>query len=298
MNKLITSYILILNLANVYAQIFEPFNLRYQNSAATKISKAGFDGFENTARTELQIIESTFRYPITFGKRNNIILPELSHKVLGQQFNNWGAVVLEPATANLTRFFLKGIFPVNDKLSILGVLAISQGVDSGVSWDFSNNYYRYGAGLVINNNKGNQIGFSLLMIDELGFPAPAFIFRGSSNMKKWNYSVTFPLLTVIEYNLSEKWRLRFEEHLDNDRFVLNSDSGANYNQAMLNLSFGLSYQLAKPIFMNVQAGLTPLNILTYYEDKTTDIDTINFDIQPTFGASFYISVNPNDYINN
>ncbi|WP_010182251.1 hypothetical protein [Aquimarina agarilytica] len=295
MYKFITSYIFVLGLTSVKAQIFEPFNLRYQHSSTAKVSKAGFEDFENTERTEQQIVEATFRYPIIFGKRNNIFLPELSHKIVGRQFDNWRSMVVEPATGNLTRLFLKGIFPVSDKWNILGVLAISQGVNSGVSWSFNHNYYRYGAGLVMNNKKGNQIGVSLLMIEELGFPAPAFIFRGT-NGKNWNYSVTFPLLTIIEYNLNKKWRLRFEEHLDNDRFVLNINSRANYNQAILNLSIGLSYQLAKPIFMNVQAGLTPLNVLTYYEDKTTDIDTVSFDMQPTFGASIYISVNPKDYI--
>ncbi len=296
MKKLIVTFILLNVFAFAKAQIFEPFTLRYQFTPSTDVSSTDFTGFEDAERTEQQIVEAAFRYPITFGKRNAIILPELSHKIMGQRFNNWGNTVEEPSTGNLTRLFLKGVFPINEKWNILGVAAISQGINSGVDWNLSNSYYRYGAGFLINNSKGNQIGASVQYIEEIGFPAPAFIFIGTTGEGKWNYNVTFPLLSIIEYNLNDNWRLRFEERFDNDRFILDKDAGSNYNQTMLNLSLGLSYKIAKPVYLNLQAGFTPLNILTYYEDRTNDIDSVNFGIQPTFGASIYISVNPKDYL--
>lgn len=297
MKKILVTSLLLLIYAFAKAQIFEPFTFRYQYTPSVGVSSTDFEGFENAERTEQHQLEFAFRYPITFGKRNAIILPELSHKTIGQNFDNWGTAVEEPATGNITRLFIKGVFPINDKWNILGVAAISQGVNSGVDWDFGNSYYRFGGGFLINNSVGNQIGATVQFIEEIGFPAPAFVFIGTTGEGKWNYNITFPLLSTIEYNLNESWRLRFEQRFDNDRFVLNNDNDTNYNQTLLNLSVGMSYKVAKPIFINLQAGITPLNLLTYYEDRNTSIDSVNFEIQPTFGASLYISVNPKDYIN-
>lgn len=296
MKKVLVPLMFLLYFAFAKAQIFEPFTLRYQNTPGVDVSDTDFPGFENAEATEQQTLEAVFRYPIKFGKKGAFILPELSHKIVGQEFDNWGSVVEEPSTGNITRLFLKGIFPVNDKWSAVGVLGIAQGVNSGVDWDFGNNYYRFGGGFLINNSKGNQIGATVQFIEEVGLPIPAFIFIGASENKKWNYNITLPLLSVIEYNLNDNWRLRFEQRFDNDRFVLDADTESNYNQSQLNLSFGMSYRLAKPVFLNLQAGITPLNTLTYYNDRTEDIDSVSFEVTPTFGASLYISVDPNDYV--
>ncbi|MGB6152459.1 MAG: hypothetical protein WBG48_10735 [Pricia sp.] len=180
MKKIIFTLLTFFYLTFTKAQIFEPFNLRYQFTPSVAVSSADLEGFENAERTEQDITEAQFRYPITFGKRKAIILPELSHKIMGQSFSNWSNSVNKPRTGNLTRLFIKGVFPVDEKWNILGVAAISQGVDSGIDWDSGNSYYRFGSGFLINNEAGNQIGASVQFIEEIGFPAPAFIFIGTT----------------------------------------------------------------------------------------------------------------------
>lgn len=283
--------ILILFCALVEGQNFRPVQLNYQYARGVNVGSSDFTDLTNTKRSEQSILEAILKYPIFINNKKITLIPELTHKVIGQNFNSWHTSLDEPRTGNLTRLAVNAIFSVNQKWSLLGAITASQGVNSTIKWDFSNNFYRFGIGFLINNSAGNRIGGAVRYVEELAIPVPLFLFYGTSANSKWYYNISFPASSSIEYSMNDKWRLRFVERIDNDRFMLNATSGSNYNQSMLNLSVGASYGITKSLFFSLQAGFTPINFLTFYSDKTNDLGTVNLEMQPSIGASFYYNIN-------
>lgn len=283
--------ILILLCGLVEGQNFRPVQLNYQYAQGVKVQSTDLGDLDNAERSEQSIFEVILKYPILLNDNKITIIPELTHKVIGQSFNNWGTSLNEPRTANLTRLDINSIFFVNQKWSILAAFTVSQGVNNAVNWDFGNNFYRFGMGFLINNSAGNRIGGAVRYVEELGIPIPLILFYGASANDKWYYNISFPASATIEYSMNDRWRLRFIERIDNDRFMLDTTSSNNYNQSQLNVSVGASYGITKSLFFSLQAGLTPLNFLTFYSDKTNELDTINLELQPTIGASLYFNIN-------
>ncbi len=275
-------------------QNFRPVQLNYQYAQGVNVQSTDFTDLTNTERSEQSIFEAILKYPIFLNNKKITLIPELTHKVIGQNFNSWNTLLNEPSTGNLTRLAVNAIFKVNQKWSFLAAFTLSQGLNSNIKWDFSNNFYRFGIGFLINNSAGNRIGGAVRYVEELGILVPLVLFYGTSANSKWYYNISFPASSTIEYSMNDKWRLRFVERIDNDRFILGATSGSNYNQSMLNLSVGASYGITKSLFFSLQAGFTPINFLTFYSDKTNDLDTVNLEMQPTIGASLYFNINTQD----
>ena len=292
--RITLSMVLIVLSGLVEGQNFRPVQLNYQYSQGVNVRSTDFTDLNNAERSEQSIFEAILKYPILINNKKITLIPELTHKVIGQSFNSWNISLDEPRTGNLTRLAVNAIFSVNQKWSVLAAFTVSQGVNSNIKWDFSNNFYRFGIGFLINNSAGNRIGGAVRYVEELGILVPLVLFYGTSANSKWYYNISFPASSTIEYTINDNWRLRFVERIDNDRFMLNATSGSNYNQSMLNLSVGASYGITKSLFFSLQAGFTPINFLTFYSDKTNDLDTVNLEMQPTIGASFYFNINTQD----
>jgi hypothetical protein len=287
------SFIMIFLLLSLSAQQFRPVQINYQYTGKVDVKDSDAEGLEQSERSGQSIMEGIVKYPIVFGKRKASIIPELTYKSIDQSFSHWNASFIRPELAKLTRLSINGVFPVTDRWSLLGAFTISQGVNADVDWNLNNSFYRFGAGFLINNTAGNRIGGALRYVEEIGFPAPLFLFFGTSKNKLWYYNVAFPAISTVEYTLNESWRLRFLERIDNDRFLLSNSTDENYNWSSLNVAIGLSYQIVPSFFFSLQAGLTPINFMTFYSDKQQDLDTVNLGLQPTIGASFYLSFSTN-----
>ena len=279
------------------AQSFEPLNIRYQSMSSTDVASADEEVFEDQDREYLNWVDVNIRYPF-FLKNGGIILTEYNYKNFGQSFEHWPQVETEPLRAQLHRFSFKGVFPINKKWNFLGIGMVSQGLNDGVGFGFDNNVYRVGAGFLINKDSVNAIGVSVVYVSEVGLPIPVFIYKGASKNGKWLFNVEAPQLSIAEYNLvRNSTRLRFEQRLDNDQIFFSSnveDTAESYNYTHLNVSVGISQRLFGPVYANGSIGVSPLNVLTLYDAGNEAIETIRFDIQPTFSFSLYVSVNPND----
>ena len=279
------------------AQSFEPLTIRYQSISSTHVASADREAFEDQDRKYLNWVDVNVRYPLWL-KNGGLILPEYGYKAFGQSFEQWPQVETEPLTAQLHRLSFKGVFPLNRKWNLLGIGVMSQGLNDGVGFNIDNNFYRFGVGFLINKDSVNLIGASVVFVSEVGLPIPVFIYKGASKSGKWLFNLEAPQLSIVEYNLVRNdTRIRFEQRLDNDRISFSSnveDTADSYNYTHLNVSMGISQRLFGPVYANGSVGISPLNVLSLYDLDNEVIETIRFDIRPTFSFSLYVSVNPND----
>ena len=283
----------------VNAQIFEPFHLRYQYLPQVEASGADDEAFERVERNSGHLFESSLRYPLMYGKKGGLVLIEYGFKAFIQDYEQWPLIEAEPLNAYHHRLAVKGVIPVNEKWNLLAIGNIAQGINQSVNWDFDQQFYRLGLGFLVQKDPINQIGLSILYVQEINFIVPAFIYKGASKNEKWLFNIEAPQLSVAAYCLSDNTRIRFEQRLDNDRFVFDdavTQTADNYNAIQLNVSAGISQRIKGPLFFNLSAGITPLNVLMLYENRNETIETISFPVQPTFSAALYMSINPNDYV--
>ena len=280
------------------AQIFEPFNVRYRYAHPTDVSSSDTEAFEDAERDDFQFIEVMGKFPIIFKNNDALILPELIYKSSDYRFVNWSETLATPDRSQLLRFSLKGVFPLNEKWNLLAIGYASQGNNQGVDWDLSNNVYRGGLGFLVDNQAGNQIGASLLYVSEVNLPVLVFLYKGRSASGRWQFNVEAPQLSIVEYVLSPNSRIRLEQKLDNERYFYGNNQRPedSYNVTNLNVALGFSQRLFGPAYVNLSAGLTPLNLLIVYDQDDDALETLTFDVQPTISAGFYISVNPDDYV--
>ncbi|MEO1023651.1 MAG: hypothetical protein AAFW89_13990, partial [Bacteroidota bacterium] len=104
---------------------------------------------------------------------------------------------------------------------------------------------------------------------------------------------------IAERSINSLNQIRIEQKLDNDRFFFSDDAeqeATNYGYTHLNYSVGWTRTISGPVKLNVSGGVSPLFLLTLNDGRSTTIETVRFSLEPTFSATLFVSVNPNDYL--